>query len=332
MSVSAAQAPAGRYIKITSEEYSELYPKKSKSKVLRHRPPPKQKLKKDEPAPAELLVHQPSFEDPKSFIGRRPLVDPFRVGEKMTFEVSYFGVVAGELTMKVLPFAYVNGKKSYHFAASGKTASVFEIFYAVDDWLETFVDFESMVPMSYALHVKESKQLRETRCIFNWQTLKANFWDKRITNDDGVEEKKYEWDILPYSQDVFSAPFYLRVFKLVPGEKIVYRLAHEKENILVTAEVLRREKLSTPAGDFDAIVLKPHIEIGGVFKPIGDIFLWLTDDDRHFILRIESKIKIGTIVAEIKSLDKGQESAPEAVPASTPKPDSVPENSKPDTK
>ena len=117
------------------------------------------------------------------------------------------------------------------------------------------------------------------------------------------------------------------VLLLEPGKKLVYRLAHEKENILVTADVVRREKISTPAGDFNAIVLKPHIEIGGVFKPIGDIFLWLTDDDRHFILRIESKIKIGTIVAEIKSLDKGQDVVPGA---SSEVPDSVPEKPKPD--
>ncbi len=325
--VSEVQTPAGKYVKITREDYLELYPKKIKTKILRHRASKVRTAKKAESVAVEPTAHQPDFEDPNSFVKRRPLTDPFRPGEKMTFEVSYFGVVAGELTMQVLPFAYVNGRKSYHFTASGRTASVFQTFYAVDDWLETFVDYENMVPSSYALHVKESKQLRETRCFFNWQTLKASFWDKRITKDDGVEEKKYEWDILPYSQNVFSAPFYLRTFILEPGKKLVYRLAHEKENILVTAEVLRREKLSTPAGEFDAIVLKPHIEIGGVFKPIGDIFLWLTDDDRHFILRIESKIKIGTIVAEIKSLDKGQDVVPgTALPA----PDSVPEKPKPD--
>lgn len=309
VSISQVKVPSGKYLKLTPEVYLELYSKKPKSKAIQYRVAKNSQKIKVVMGPPPELVHQPSFEDPDSFVGRRPIIDPFRVGEKMTFEVSYFGVVAGEMTMKVLPYVYANGKKSYHFAASGKTVSVFEMFYAVDDWLETFVDFERMVPMSYALHVKESKQLRETRSFFNWQTLKGSFWDKRITKEDGVEEKKFEWDILEYSQNVFSAPFYLRVFKLELGKKLVYRLAHEKENILVTTEVLRREKLSTAAGEFNSIVLQPHIEIGGVFKPIGDIFLWVSDDDRKFILRIESKIKIGKIVAEIKSLERGNETA-----------------------
>ena len=323
VSISKVQGPTGRYVKLGPSEYQELYGNRnnSKTKVIKIKPTKTQAKIKAEIGPPPPLVHQPSFEDAESFNQRRPVVDPFRVGEKMTFEVSYFGVVAGEMSMKVLPFIYVNGRKSYHFAASGQTVSVFEMFYAVDDWLETFVDFENLIPMSYALHVKESKQLRETRCFFNWQTHKGSYWDKRVTKEDGVEEKKYEWDILDYSQNIFSAPFYLRNFKLEVGKKLVYRLAHEKENILVTAEVLRREKLKTQAGEFDAIVLQPHIEIGGVFKPIGDIFLWLSDDDRKFILRIESKIKIGKIVAEIKSLERGDEkSILEPTPSPAPSP------------
>ncbi len=315
----APSGPAGKYVQITPADYKELYPKKLKIKVVRRRAkkvaptinPTKESAKN---VSGGRAPHLPDFEDPTSFDGRRPIVDPFRVGEKVSYEVSYFGVVAGELNMQVLPFVYVNGRKSYHFKASGQTASVFDMFYAVDDWLETFVDYENMIPMSYALHVKESKQLRETRCFFNWDTLVGSYWDKRITKEDGIEEKKFEWKILEYSQNVFSAPYYMRTFDLSPGKKLVYRLAHEKENILLTGTIVRKEKLETLAGTFDTVVVKPHIEIGGVFKPIGDIFIWLTDDDRKFIVRIESKIKIGKIIAAVKHIDRGEGSAPEPSP------------------
>jgi hypothetical protein len=310
-----ANGPSGRYVKLSSEDYKDLYPKKIKVKIVIRKP---KKImtsvlpESREPRPAETkslasrAPHLPAFEDGQNFDGRRPIIDPFHVGEKVSYEVSYFGIVAGELNMEVLPFVNVNGRKSYHFKASGQTATVFDMFYAVDDWLETFVDYEKLVPVSYALHVKESKQLRETRCFFNWDTLTGNYSDKRITKEDGIEEKKFEWKILEYSQNVFSAPFYMRTFDLSPGKKLVYRLAHEKENILLTGTIIRKEKLETPAGTFDTVVVKPHIEIGGVFKPIGDIFIWLTDDDRKFIVRIESKIKIGKIIASVKHIDLGE--------------------------
>lgn len=258
-------------------------------------------------APAAPAGHPPPSEDQDGFVVRRPIKDPFRVGEKTVLEASYFGVVAGELALEVRPFVEVNGRKSYNFAGTAISTSVFAMFYAVDDWFETFVDFETLTPYSYALHVKEKAQLREARSIFNWEKGRASFWDKKVNAEKRVEEKKHEWDILPYSQNIFSIAYYIRAFQLKPGKRLAIRLAHENENLVVTTEVLRREKLSTPIGELDTIVVKPKIEINGVFKPVGDIFLWFTDDDRKFIVRMESKIKIGTIVASVKSIDRGQD-------------------------
>jgi hypothetical protein len=255
---------------------------------------------------AQPSAHEPSIEDGEGFLGRRPQVDPFRVGEKVVLEASYFGVVAGDIILEVRPFVEVNGRKSYRFTGTAQSTSVFAMFYAVDDWFETFVDFETLVPYSYALHVKESKQLRETRSIFNWDKMTASFWDKRITSEGEVEEKKYDWDIPSYSQNVFTTAFYLRGFALKPGKKVAFRLAHEKENMVVTGEILRRERIETPAGEFNTVVVKPKIELNGVFRPVGDIFIWLTDDDRKFIVRIESKIKIGKIVAVAKAVEPGR--------------------------
>jgi hypothetical protein len=215
-------------------------------------------------------------------------------------------VVAGDLTLETRPFVEVNGRRSYRFLGTAKSTSVFAMFYAVDDWFETFVDYETLIPSSYALHVKESKQLREARTLFDWSKKKAFFWDKKINAEKQLEEKKQEWDLVPYSQNIFTSLFYLRTFQLVPGKKIAFYLAHEKENLYVTSEVLRRERITTPAGSFNTVVIKPKIQLNGHFKPVGDIFFWMTDDDRKLVVRFESKIKIGSIVAVAKKVELGQ--------------------------
>jgi hypothetical protein len=248
---------------------------------------------------------QPDIEDSTGFIGRRPVVDPFRVGEKTVLELSYFGVVAGDLSMEIKPFVEVNGRKAYHLWASATSTSVFGMVYAVDDWVETFLDYEKMTPFNYALTVKESKQLRTTTSYFDWKALKGFYWDKRITKEKGLEEKRLDWSILDYSQNVFSAVYYLRTFKLEPGQSYSFRVAHEGKNIVVKASVLRRERIETALGPMDTVVIKPTFQIDGVFSPAGDIFFWLTDDDRKFFVRIESKIKIGKIVGAVKKIDKG---------------------------
>jgi hypothetical protein len=276
------------------------------SKPVRSRPGKKTVVADVAPTPEPTpTARQPEFEDSEGFEGRRPKVDPFRVGEKVTMTVSYFALTAGEFTIEVRPFVQVDGHKSYHFAGTAITTSVFASFYAVDDWFETFVDYETLLPYSYALHVKETKQLREARSLFDWKKMKAFFWDKKINSEGKVEEKKLDWDLAPYSQNIFTAAYYLRNAQLAVGKKLAFNLSHENENLRVTAEVLRKEHIETPAGEFDTVVVKPKIEINGAFKPVGDIFVWMTDDDRKLIVRIESKIKIGKIVGVAKSIELG---------------------------
>lgn len=249
---------------------------------------------------------QPDLESDVGFQGRRPLVDPFRVGEKILHEVSYFGVEAGSLELEVKPFVEVNGRKSYNFQTAIKTTSLFASFYAVDDYVETQVDFESLIPSAFSLHVKESAQLREARSYFDHDKKVAKFWEKKVTEKSGEEFKKLEWDLAPYSQNVFSAVFYMRMFHWDVGVENAYRVADNGENFVFRGKAIRREEIKTDAGKFKAIVIKPEVILKNTFNPTGDTYIWISDDDRKYILRIESKIKIGTLVSEITELNPGQ--------------------------
>jgi len=85
--------------------------------------------------------HLPETEDAEGFVGRRPSVDPYRVGEKITLMLTYFGVSAGDTTMEVRPFAEVNGRRAYHFFSEMKSSAVFSLFYKVADLCESFFRF-----------------------------------------------------------------------------------------------------------------------------------------------------------------------------------------------
>lgn len=272
-------------------------------------PKPEKSKKKKKGAKGVLVedvatLREPRLEDDEGFVGRRPVTDPFQIGEEVVLDISYFGVDAGELTMQVRPFVEVNGRKAYRFHSIAKTVSVFEMFYKVDDYAETLVDFETLRPISYALHVKESKLLRDARALHNWEEGRMYFWDKKITKEHGVEEKKEYWEMPAFSQNIFSSLWYLRVFKLLPGKKIKFRMSHENENLIITCEVLRRETLSTDEGDLKTVVVRPSAEKDGVAKNVGENLFWFTDDDQKLMVRMESKIKLGTIVGSLNRLKR----------------------------
>lgn len=269
---------------------------------------PAPKVKKPVSAKSLPAGRQPDLEDRGGFLddSRRPVNDPFRVGEEVVHDVHYFKVSAGELRIKVEPFSMVNSRKSYTFAIEIKTSSLFSNFYSVDDRVETFVDYDDLVPRVFQLHVKETSQLREAKMLFNTDKNIATFWEKKVTKDQGEEEKKLQWELAPYSQNVYSALFYLRNFQWEIGKEYAFRVANDNENLVFSGKALRREVLDTKLGPMKAIVIQPNIVLKGKFKPIGDNFIWLSDDDRKYILRIESKIKIGTLISEVVSINPGK--------------------------
>lgn len=282
--------------------------KKQPEKKQPEKKPAKKGKKDEEPLPPPPVVgRQPDLESTDGFDGgRRPINDPFRVGEKVTHAVSYFKVSAGSLVMESRAFATVNGHKNYQFRTAIKSSSLFSSFYSVDDYVDVLMDFEQMTPSVFTLHVKETSHLKEAQMYFDHVKNTATFWEKKVTEKNGEETKKQHWEILPYSQSVFSAAFYMRIFQWEVGKEYVFRVANDNENLVFRAKVLRKEKLSTKAGEFNAVVIKPEIELKGKFKPVGDIFIWLSDDDRKYILRIESAIKIGTLVSEVTEIIPGK--------------------------
>lgn len=280
-------------------------PKTVAKKPVKKAPVVKAKVKSKAVVPAAPLVRQPDLEDTEGFAvgSRRPLVDPFRVGEVVTHSVSYFKLHAGELKLKVEKFAQVNGRKAYTFATEIKSASLFSSIYTAEDRVETLVDFDLLVPRVFALHVKESGQLKEARSFFDLDKNHATYWEKKVTKKDGEEEKKQEWEILPFSQNVFSAAFYMRIFKWDVGKEYAFRVADDEQNLVFKGTAIRKEVLDTDLGPMKAIVIKPQVMLKGAFKPMGDIFIWLSDDEHKYILRIESKIKIGTLVSEVTKIE-----------------------------
>ncbi len=249
---------------------------------------------------------EPDIEDSVGFSGRRPLKDPFGVGEKVVHDVSYMGVSAGTLVLESRPYAQVNNRKNYQFRISISTTPFFSSFYSVKDYVDVLMDFETLVPSVFTLHVKESGQLREAQMFFDHEKNQANYWEKKVTKKNGEENKKQQWEILPYTQSLFSAVFYLRFFQWEVGKENAFRVTNDEKNLVFRGKCVRKERIKTDAGEFDAIVIKPEVELSGKFETIGDNYIWLSDDDRRYILRIESKIKIGTLVSEVEKIEPGR--------------------------
>ncbi|MDW8191069.1 MAG: DUF3108 domain-containing protein [Pseudobdellovibrionaceae bacterium] len=252
-----------------------------------------------------VIRHEPELEGQEGFMGRRPINDPFVPGEKTLFEVSYMGMVAGNMLLEIKPFIEVNSRKHYHFYGKIWTRPFFSRIYMVEDSFETMLDFETLLPSLYKLQVKETKQVKEARFFIDWNALEAFYWEKKAT-EEGESEKKQQWKIEPFSQDVFSSLFYLRVFPWKLGQKFGFRVTSDEKNMIFWGEIIKEDSLDLMESgtSIKTLVLKPQVELPGKMNPIGDFLIWITDDPYHTIVKIQAKLAFGTLKAQAVSVTR----------------------------
>jgi hypothetical protein len=242
---------------------------------------------------------------------RRPAKNPLWVGEEGIYDITYFGMSAGDFTLDILPFKAINNRKVYHIRGTAQTSSVFSLFYRLNDIVETFVDYDGVFSHRFHILLDETKQTRdavELNDSEKGQTFYWNRWNRKI---QGYTETKEFQQIAPFSQDSLSALYYIRSLPLNVGDVYRFPVISEAKSWEAEVTVVRKEILDTIMGRVEAVVVKPETKYQGILQKRGDSFIWLTNDERHIVLRLEAKVKVGTVVARLKKFTPGEQPPPD---------------------
>lgn len=234
---------------------------------------------------------------------------PFNPGDRALYDVTYFGTIAGTFELKVLPYKYISNREVFHLYAFAQTASIFSLFYRLSDVAESFMDRESLVSHKFSLKLNESWQLRDMVELYDQAKNKMYYWQYLDHVKKGKSQNKFDADIKEYTQDVMSAVFYLRTLQLDIGKTYIFPVVSNGKPWEVEAEVVRKETLVTKAGDFPSIVIKPRTKFEGVLQNTGDMFIWLSDDEHRSILKIDGKVKIGSVIVYLREIEYGKPAA-----------------------
>lgn len=236
---------------------------------------------------------------------RWPMAPFFQTGEKYKFDVTYFGATAGELLMELLPPKMVAERNSYHIRATARTASVFTLFYRMNDVAESFMDAKSLFSHKFTLKLDESMQQRDVLELYDQRNQTVHYWSKLDHKKKGKRQDQSEIPTKPLTQDGLSAFFYLRTLPLNVGDVYEFPVVTNGKLRDVRVEVMRKETINTKIGQLPAIVVKPDVVLDGVLKSYGDSFVWISDDPRRIILKVDAKIKVGSVIAYLKEHSYG---------------------------
>ena len=226
-------------------------------------------------------------------------IQAFHPGETLTYDVSWSSMFsAGTVTMMVETEKLRDEREVLKFVVQGRSQGLVDKLFPVDDAVQSVFDPQLMQSLSYSLRESfgKKKRLRTTEFDHIKQTAVCRL------NEQPVETLATPDPVL----DGLSLIYFLRTKEdLATGRRMDIDVVDSGKNWTIEVTVLDREKVTTPAGEFDAIKIRTQPKLKGELLNKGIVFLWLTDDDGKVPVRMQSKLKVGSFVFELKGMKPG---------------------------
>ena len=215
---------------------------------------------------------------------------PFHVGEKLTYNAKVNFLHVGTGTMRVVGIDTVRGHTTYHtsFDVHGRM-----LFFSVNDHYESWFDTASMVSLRYKQDIDEGS--------YEAERTYEMFPDRKTYSENGKPEEPGV--AMPLDDGSFI--YFVRTLALEVGQGYEFNRYFKPDRNPVKLAVERRERIKVPAGEFNAIVVRPAIKSRGIFSENSNAEIWFSDDSLRLMLRMKSGLPFGTLQLELKDIDRG---------------------------
>jgi hypothetical protein len=211
---------------------------------------------------------------------------PFAAGERLTYDVRFGSIKVGSAQMEVRGGEEVRGRAAYHvvFSVNGGRGP-----FRVQDHYESWFDARSLESLRYVQNIDQGPYERDRRFEI--------FPDRQRYAETGKPEQPSVASPL----DDASFFYFLRTVPLEVGKTYVFDRYFRPDRNPVRVVVLRRERVTVPAGTFDAVVVQPIIKTPGIFSEGGRAEVWFATDSTRRVLQIRTRLKFGTLNLHLRA-------------------------------
>lgn len=211
---------------------------------------------------------------------------PFTPGEHLEYEVKFGIFRVGEASMQVLGIDTLRGVPVYHvvFAIHGRA-----IFYTMEDSLESWFSVDGIVSRRFVQN--------------NVENGNRYFHTYEIHPEQGyfVQDGKDSLPTTARPLDDASFFYFARTLPLTVGQTYTFDRYFKPDRNPVTLTVLGMDSVTTPAGRFAAVAIRPVFKSRGLFAEGGRAVVYLAADSTRIPLAIKSHMAVGSLSLLLKS-------------------------------
>ena len=230
---------------------------------------------------------------------------PFKVGETLTYEINFskliFSGTIGELKLWVSKPTEAEKADLIELRAEAVSKGFFPKLFGlkVRDRFHSIVSTDDLGLHSSTKHIEEGEVRREQKSVFNREAGRVTYIDKDLSKKTG-EAKVKEASSPSWIQDILSATYFVRTQRLNQGDVIQVPISDAGEVYNIEVVVGKREEVKVDAGKFKTIMLDAKVFNGRYVKRNGQMFIWVTDDERRTPVRAKIKTSGATVTIDLK--------------------------------
>jgi hypothetical protein len=220
----------------------------------------------------------------------------FKVGERLTYGLSWGIVAAGTAVLEVAERQSLSGRSVVKLVHTARSNDFVSAFYPVNNRVESLLDEEGSYPHHLLFHRHEGRRKNDDIEVrFDQAAHKAT-----VTKDGNAETMEVPPDV----QDTLSVIYFFRTLRPVDaGSSTIIHVNHDKKNYRLELRVEGTERLKGPLGEFDTVRILAIMPFRGLFLNEGNIRIWVTNDAARVPVLMKAKVIIGSITATLTGVE-----------------------------
>lgn len=229
----------------------------------------------------------------------------FKIGEKSVFGLDFMGLEAGELVIEVLSLKSVAGERAIEFGLRVKSRPGFKV-YSLDDKVTIWVGPKNLNVIAAKIVFEEAGRYGGVFNIFDEKNRIITEWQNYVEKSRGRHKSNETYQIMDKAESPFGAIFKLRGHRFKVGQEYSFIVQDHEKKSEVLAKAVRQEVVETAVGSKKSLLIE--CEVRSLEKkndPPTKLAVWLSDDDRQYILKINVDLKFGKISAKLRDLNAG---------------------------
>ena len=219
---------------------------------------------------------------------------PFRVGETLTYDVSWSQfLTAGTAVTRVVDKATSGGSTAYNLVADGRPVPLVARFYPVYYKMASLLDSFSILSMQTSTYSEENGRKRESNTRFDRRTRRAYY-------EAPADSTKENFEVPANVQDGLATLYAVRGHAFRNGERFTVPVADDGSLYTVDFDIHGPERVRVPMGDVEAWALRLAILDSKRQPAANNSEVWISTDTRRLPVKLQSDLPVGSFVLALR--------------------------------